>query len=267
MRFRRETCRGLRERPNARPPCTRRLRHRGSLSNLSFEDATCTVQIDNKPCTLAKLTVRKPAAGAEDFMPTDIRLDDADGNWIMLQSLVLRSSASDFMLDSPSRRRSEEGLRRALVHNTTDGLTINFAGDYPGGVVVEGDLTVTGQIRTAGLDGPEDLKMLTEAVRQLKRDVGVLTSRLNDQTDRLAALTDLMGASVVPPWQSLEEVEHGDDMGMLYGSAEQLGFIVEFVVLQAEPGLEHNQLVKIDPPPGTLLRKGSIVRITINRLG
>jgi hypothetical protein len=49
--------------------------------------------------------------------------------------------APDLCLDS-SDRRKPEGLsefRRALVHDFGDGLTINWPGDYPGGVTINGD--------------------------------------------------------------------------------------------------------------------------------
>lgn len=75
-------------------------------------------------------------------MNSDIKLDaDGDG-WVTVETNVLRSSSSDFMLDCPPRRKGSNEFRRALVHNENDGLTVNFAGDYPGGVTIDGDLTV-----------------------------------------------------------------------------------------------------------------------------
>lgn len=135
-------------------------------------------------------------------MATDIRLDEIDGNWIMLQSAVLKSTASDFMLDAPGRRQTADGFRRALVHNDSDGLTLNFAGDYPGGVVVEGDLNVTGQIRS---------HRLFQLLNQVER--------LEDQLAQLLALQE---AVVVPFWQSLEQIQSGQF------SADKLGLIVKF---------------------------------------
>jgi len=51
----------------------------------------------------------------------------------------------DVMVDSASRRTagSVTGFRRALVHDQKDGLTINFNGDYPGGVTINGEITFT----------------------------------------------------------------------------------------------------------------------------
>ena len=58
-------------------------------------------------------------------MATDLRLDDVDGTFVVLDSRVVKALASDFMLDSPQRRKGS-GHRRALVHDQSDGLTINF---------------------------------------------------------------------------------------------------------------------------------------------
>lgn len=69
-------------------------------------------------------------------MATDIRLDEGDGTFLVLASRVVKAEASDFMLDSPQRRKNVGPHRRALVHDQNDGLTVNFNGDYPGGVTL-----------------------------------------------------------------------------------------------------------------------------------
>ena len=67
-------------------------------------------------------------------MATDVKLDQADGSFLHLEARVVKAVGSDFMLDAPERRTAANPFRRALVHNQNDGLTVNFAGDYPGGV-------------------------------------------------------------------------------------------------------------------------------------
>lgn len=83
-------------------------------------------------------------------MNSDIKLDAESDGWVTIESNVLKVNSSDFMLDSSSRRKSTEGYRRAFVHNENDGLTINFAGDYPGGVRVEGNVRFEGDARIEG---------------------------------------------------------------------------------------------------------------------
>ncbi|WP_045875179.1 hypothetical protein [Pseudofrankia sp. DC12] len=73
-------------------------------------------------------------------MPADIILDDSDDGLVTIQGEILKSETTDFKLDSPERRSVDGGERRALVHNVNDGLTVNFEGDYPGGVSIDGDV-------------------------------------------------------------------------------------------------------------------------------
>lgn len=71
-------------------------------------------------------------------MQTDITLNEGDGTWVVVDANVVKATASDLMVDSPGRRNGGGPHRRALVHNQSDGLTINFNGDYPAGVTVSG---------------------------------------------------------------------------------------------------------------------------------
>jgi len=69
-------------------------------------------------------------------MATDIEFP-ANSNVMRLICNRVDVLASDLVLDSPARRKPNgPRFRRALVHDESDGLTINFAGDYPGGVSV-----------------------------------------------------------------------------------------------------------------------------------
>ncbi len=68
-------------------------------------------------------------------MDADVRLD---GNTATIEGDVVKTTAFDVVIDAPSRRHASGGNRRALVHDFNDGLTLNWAGDYPNGVTVEG---------------------------------------------------------------------------------------------------------------------------------
>jgi hypothetical protein len=80
---------------------------------------------------------------------SDIRLDEDHEGWVTVQGDVLRAETSDFMLDCQPRR-TRSGHRRALVHDETDGLTVNFNGDYPGGVTIGGPTVVHGAVAIDG---------------------------------------------------------------------------------------------------------------------
>lgn len=79
-------------------------------------------------------------------MQSDIHLD---GNWLVLEGNWTRVRSLDLMLDAPSRRQNPQGHRRALVHDHQDGLTINYAEDYPGGVTIQGKVHL-GEARING---------------------------------------------------------------------------------------------------------------------
>jgi hypothetical protein len=54
------------------------------------------------------------------------------------------------MLDFPARRIGPNPFRRALVHNQSDGLTVNFNGDYPGGITLNGVTEISAQTLKGG---------------------------------------------------------------------------------------------------------------------
>jgi hypothetical protein len=67
----------------------------------------------------------------------DVILDA--GEQVTVECNNLNVKGHDFLLDSPPRRKPNgPQFRRALVHDTNDGLTINYSGDYPGGVIING---------------------------------------------------------------------------------------------------------------------------------
>ena len=74
---------------------------------------------------------------------------------------------------------------------------------------------------------------------------------------------DFLGV-VVPAWHSLTEVHEGDEMGVALLSAAALGLTAQVVALQREPGFAHEEVVRIEPPAGTLVARGSTVRVQVN---
>lgn len=91
-------------------------------------------------------------------MVTDLLLDDNGGEWITLSAAVLSTNASDVMIDNPDRRMPEgPEFRRALVHDETDGLSVNFADDYPGGLTLTGVVKIIAKEVVTG--DPPDLTL------------------------------------------------------------------------------------------------------------
>jgi len=188
-------------------------------------------------------------------MPTDIKLDQQGGNWVVVEGSVLKSTAADFMLDSPARRGAGGSVhRRALVHDYGDGLTLNYANDYRGGVRVVGELTVTGDL-TLGAGLP------------LGANLDALYLRIQELENTVSALVGLVEAVFIPSWRTKTEVEEGDDMGMSTPPAADLGLTVEYAFDQRNPNFGHEDVVSIAPPPGTPVKRGSTVVVTINLEG
>lgn len=204
-------------------------------------------------------------------MATDIKLDQNGGTWLIAESLVFKCTASDLMLDAPTRRRGGASPhRRALVHDFDDGLTLNFAGDYPAGVKVVGTLRAAGDVAVAGdvtvagsliLDGERLTPRLMEGQLQWAE------ARIAALEKTVEALLTLAGAVVVPAWRTKTEILEGDDMGMVSPSAESLGLTIEYEIDQLRPGFGHEDVISMEPPSGTVVPRGSTVRVRLNLEG
>ena len=72
-------------------------------------------------------------------MASDVTLD---GDYVVVEGQWTKLRTHDLMLDSPSRRLEQSGARRALVHDQSDRLTINYNGDYPNGVRIAGGTVI-----------------------------------------------------------------------------------------------------------------------------
>jgi hypothetical protein len=84
-------------------------------------------------------------------MSTDVKLDQDNGASIVLEAGIVKTTAFDVVIDSPQRHTGRGTTRRALVHDFGDGLTVNWQGDYPGGVTINGSVI---NLNTLTLDSP-----------------------------------------------------------------------------------------------------------------
>jgi hypothetical protein len=147
-------------------------------------------------------------------MTSDIKLNDGrDGTWVTVEGNVMNVKTADIILDSPSRRGANGGpFRRALVHDQGDGLTINFANDYPGGVTINGlkaSLRTIGQVSmpdTAKL--PKDGAMGDLLVINHVAEQGSIAQQLRPTLSLWLCLG--AGLSVLPGTVSWARVPLGD---------------------------------------------------------
>jgi hypothetical protein len=146
---------------------------------------------------------------------TDVRLDDGDGSYLVLEGPVVKVEGHDFMLDASDRRHGGGVFRRALVHDQNDGLTVNYGADYPGGVAILGHVTFPGpvtfstpfsKLQVAEIDPPgrrlavhgdityevETVALVHGGPRRitvvLEQVLGDLQTKINQLTARVAAL-------------------------------------------------------------------------------
>ncbi len=87
---------------------------------------------------------------------------------LLVDSRVVRVGGTDVMLDDSGRRSTREGLRRALVHDGGDRLTLNYGGDYPGGVSIQGSVDVPDGLTVGGVDVAAELAELRARVERLE---------------------------------------------------------------------------------------------------
>jgi len=136
-------------------------------------------------------------------MTSDIKLD---GDWVVLEGNWVRVQTWDLMLDAPDRRTNAAGVRRAMVHALGDRLILNYARDYPGGVGIQGPLSLETVEVSDTLKVHGDLSLATADASQVKiggrrlacrEGVGTPTERtlLGDEGD--AHPVELRGAGLV----------------------------------------------------------------------
>lgn len=119
---------------------------------------------------------------------TDIKLLD---NEIRVEGhRTVTAKTWDFCVDAPDRRKEHKNPhRRALVHDFNDGLTINWANDYPGGVTVHGEVKFAGalmfhpwvktvqKLGGAQIPGPAvfgPLTSLADVILELQQEIAAL---------------------------------------------------------------------------------------------
>jgi hypothetical protein len=109
---------------------------------------------------------------------TDVLMDAEDGSFVVVDARVLKTTAADLILDSPARHKpGTRRLRRALVHDQQDGLTINFHRDYPGGVTINDVVELNNRLGSLTISGVKEISPYIKAVGAAPAGGGSLVLR------------------------------------------------------------------------------------------
>ncbi|MEM9679258.1 MAG: hypothetical protein AAF901_02955 [Bacteroidota bacterium] len=87
----------------------------------------------------------------------------------VVDSFSMKLTGADFRIDHRARRKNQSTHRRALVHDFTDGLTINWAKDYPGGVTINGNVNCPDKLVIKNKDVLRLITSLQKKVSNLER--------------------------------------------------------------------------------------------------
>jgi hypothetical protein len=112
----------------------------------------------------------------------------------------------------------------------------------------------------------ESAEALRAQVDALRQDVANLQAANASMAANLEKVMSFLGV-IIPNWQTKEEVEEGDVMGVVNLSASELGLNVVFSFIQQAIGFMHEQVISISPPAGSLVARGTSVAVEINLEG
>ena len=187
-------------------------------------------------------------------MSSDIKLD---GDWVIVEGKWTRIRTLDLMLDAPERRSNQAGLRRALVHNRNDGLTINYEHDYPGGVTVYGNVTATDNVKIAG-----NLAAKSVSITGDVKTTGDLSAKSVSVTGDVKTTGDLSARSVsVDGRPFVHCTQHGfvlgndniSDVIVLQGRGLQINHGLQVIEEAIFNQAVRTPDITIAPAPGTVI--------------
>lgn len=178
----------------------------------------------------------------------------------------------DYPLDTSTRYTREQLAQLVALRawDTIQGIVHTPEGDIRTWALGTGITAARRELHTAlayldlaDVNADAHAKDLRARLDRIEATIDRLASGAAAQQELLDRIVAFLGV-VLPAWQSLTEVNEGDEMGIALPSAAASGLTVEVMALQRKPGFSHEEVVQIDPPAGTLVARGSTVRVQVN---
>lgn len=172
------------------------------------------------------------------------------------------------VISSAPSVRAYDRISGLVVHPDTDDLTNEVLHKLLRSVWVNSHKTLAycDLIDLAQETAFNTLKNADNRINMLDQRLTAVMSEIVSLRTSMDTLIAFFGVTI-PSWINKNEVEYGDDMGMVNPSADQLGILVTFDFVRNHPGLEHEDVVSIDPPAGSLIPRGHTVKVTLNLRG
>lgn len=165
------------------------------------------------------------------------------------------------------------GYRHRAPNIQATGAMTGRLVDDSGGVTGYANAVLTSSVGTLtweALAYLETLHDMLNAQATMMNTQAAEIARLAGEVRHLRATADealkfIESLVTVPHWRTQGEVEMGDDMVGERPAAKDLGLVATYVSRRRMPGLGDGDIVRIEPVPGTLIRRGSPVVITVNQ--
>ncbi len=115
----------------------------------------------------------------------------------------------------------------------------------------------------------QSVTTLVESVNGLHNAVNSVNTTVVEIRTRQEELIAALGLVQLPGWLTLEEVLHGDDMGLERPSADSLGLVVDYflqgdqgwTLQQGPPDEEWLTVVSTTPSAGAVVKEGATIKV------
>jgi len=164
--------------------------------------------------------------------------------------------------------RARDRISGLVVHPDTDDLTNEVLYKLLRAVWINSHTT---------LSYCDVIDLAQEAAANAQKDTDARVAALDQRLTAMTGMISALAASVdtltaffgvtIPAWINKQEIEQGDEMGIVRRSAAELDIRISLDFVRQQPGFGHEDVVSMNPPAGSLVARGSTVEVTLNLEG